>query len=80
MDDGLVANDPEELVLLPEMPNSVLIDEKSLLDVKGDTSVVTPDDAVSDGTTSDEKMSGSPEPSESVAPDTGVTPCQQNLI
>jgi hypothetical protein len=78
MDDGLVANDSEELALLPEIPNSVLIDEKSLTDVSGVTSVVTPDDAVSDGTTSDEEMSNSPEPSESVAPDTGVTPCQKN--
>jgi hypothetical protein len=73
-DDELLANDSGELALLPELPDSVLIDEKSLLDVRGVTSVDTPDDAVSDGTTSDEKMSSSPEPSESVAPDTGVTP------
>jgi hypothetical protein len=76
MDDGLAAKDSDELMLLP---NSVLTGEKSLLDVRGVASEVTSDDAVSevtpDGMTSDENMSSSPEPSNSVAPDTGVTPC-----
>ena len=78
MDDGLVAEDFEELMLLP---NSVLIAKMSLLAVRGVAAEVMSDDVVpdevSDGTLSDEKTSSSPEPSNSVAPETEVAPCQK---
>ena len=78
MDDGLVAEESEELTLLP---NSVLTDKMSLLAVRGVAAEVISDDVVpdevSDGTLSDEKTSSSPEPSNSVGPETEVAPCRK---
>jgi hypothetical protein len=78
MDDGLVSEEPEELMLLP---NSVLTVKVSLLAVRGVATEVISDDVVpgevSDGTLSDEKTSTSPEPSNSVVPETKVAPCQK---
>jgi len=78
MDEGLVAEDSEELMLLP---NSVLRAKMSLLAVRGVAAEVMSDDVipdeVSDGTLSDEKISSSPEPSNSVVPETKVAPCRK---
>jgi len=75
MDDGLVAVEPEELMLLP---NSVLTAKVSLLAVRGVAAEVISDDVVpdevTDGTLSDEKTSTSPEPSNSVVPETEAAP------
>jgi hypothetical protein len=79
MDDGLVAEESEELMLL--LLNSVLTSKMSLLDVRGVAAKVISDDVVpdeeSDGTLSDEKTSSSPEPSNSVVPETEVAPCRK---
>jgi hypothetical protein len=78
MEDGLVAEESVELMLLP---NSVLTAKMSLLAVRGVAAEVISDDvipdAVSDGTLSDEKTSSSPEPSNSAEPETEVAPCQK---
>jgi hypothetical protein len=78
MDDGLVVEESEELMLLP---NSVLTAKMSLLAVRRVAAEVMSDDAVpdevSDGMLADEKTSSSPEPSNSVAPETEAAPCQK---
>jgi len=80
MDDGLVAEESEELILML-LPNSVLTAKVSLLAVRGvATDVISDDvvpDEVSDGTLADEKTSSSPEPSNSVVPETEVAPCRK---
>lgn len=78
MDDELLAEDTEELMLLP---NSVLTAKMSLLAVRGVAAEVISDDVVpddvSDGTLLDEKTSSSPEPSNSAGPETEVAPCRK---
>jgi hypothetical protein len=77
MDDGLVAKDSEELMVLL---SSILTEKISLLAVRGVAAEVISDDAVPDGILSDEKTSSSPEPSNSVALETGVAPCQKTNL